>query len=351
MKLSVISTTSPTFMFLEVNQRCNLRCGHCDFWKRDDKDKAGYLRPERQRELIQEFKEIGGKNLVICGGEPMLDPDIYYHLAGCGREVGLHVLSVVNGTRVRNEAEAERVILEGPHEVSISFDDHRQEEHDEHRGIKGAWERSKKAVELLCKARDTHGAGKVHIMGLVHAGNYQELEGFYEFAFGLGVDKLKLNMLQPSFGSLQDKDTYYEKFSQLNVSKLMDVLQKCDEKFKLGFNPKWMKDVETYWESIQNSKAIENGWHGAARISRPICNSGERNIMVDHYGQARLCFSTAFPGKILVKKGDLSKFWYGSDNIKEKMKTCRRLCGISHSVRRESATLKAEIAKNLNTNI
>jgi hypothetical protein len=40
------------------------------------------------------------------------------------------------------------------------------------------------------------------------------------------------------------------------------------------------------------------------------------------------------------KTGDLKKFWDESDPIREKMKTCKAFCGISHSVRKENATLK-----------
>ena len=61
--------------------------------------------------------------------------------------------------------------------------------------------------------------------------------------------------------------------------------------------------------------------------------------MIDHYGLARLCFSTAFPGKMLRNPGDLKDFWEGASRIRARMSRCNQFCGISHSVRRQSSTL------------
>jgi hypothetical protein len=75
------------------------------------------------------------------------------------------------------------------------------------------------------------------------------------------------------------------------------------------------------------------------RTSDHICNTYDRNIMVDHYGMARLCFAEAFRGMQLRKYGDLRAFWEGASDIRAEMRQCTRLCGISHSVRREPSTV------------
>ena len=92
----------PDFLFMEVNKRCNLRCPHCVFWQVDDGDRAPTSRPGRRPDVYAEFAEIRPVGaLVICGGEPMLDLDDYFALAGDGRSLGFRCLSVINGTRVR----------------------------------------------------------------------------------------------------------------------------------------------------------------------------------------------------------------------------------------------------------
>ena len=94
----------PRFLFVQVNKRCNLRCGHCDFWMRKDDDRPNYVLWPRQREILQEFSELSPSGaVVICGGEPMLDLEDYFAITRESRRLGLKSLSVVNGTRIRSE--------------------------------------------------------------------------------------------------------------------------------------------------------------------------------------------------------------------------------------------------------
>ena len=92
-----------------------------------------------------------------------------------------------------------------------------------------------------------------------------------------------------------------------------------------------------YWQSLARARDLELGWASKMRTTEHICNTYERNIMVDSYGKARLCFSDAFPGLKLERKGDLKRFWENAGAIRREMAFCNRPCGISHSVRRVSA--------------
>ena len=117
------------------------------------------------------------------------------------------------------------------------------------------------------------------------------------------------------------------------------MIRECDARFGLGVRAAWLDDVVMYFESIvENGDAIR-GWRSRAGTKRHICNPYDRNIVVDHYGVARHCFGTDFPGFPLRRRGDLRFFWYVfGEEARRRMKRCNRYCGISHSVRREPAT-------------
>jgi len=117
------------------------------------------------------------------------------------------------------------------------------------------------------------------------------------------------------------------------------ILNHCDAKYGLGYNPLWVAQVGMYFRSLTGASDLGRGWHSKTATQEHICNSYDRNIMVNHYGVARLCFSGQFPGKTLQRSGDLKRFWLGSDNIRKLMRSCNQFCGISHSVKRESSTL------------
>jgi len=335
---------TPKFLFIHVNKRCNLKCKHCSFWELNDDDKDNYLSWPRKREILQEFSELSPNGSVVtCGGESMLDLEDYFAISKACRHLNLKNLSVANGTRVRDLDIAKRLIEEGPHEISISLNSHLASLHDETRGVIGSFSKAVQALRLLLEARSmTPGSQtKIYVMGLIFDENYRSLKDFYDFVLNdVGADKLKLNFLQPSFGHNQPEDEFFAKHHKIDPKVLLEVIEECDVTFNLRLNPKWKANVSMYFESLLRSKTIQFGWRDSARTQDHICNTYERNMMVDHYGFVRLCFSSAFPGVQLEKYGDLSKFWYSSDSIREDMKSCNRYCGISHSVRRENSTIK-----------
>lgn len=334
----------PRFLFVQVNKRCNLRCQHCDFWMLDDDDRANYLSWERKRQVIAEFAAMNPSGaVVICGGESMLDLEDYFAISTTCRTLGLKCLSVVNGTRIRDAKLADRMILEGPDEVSVSLNSHREALHDETRGVNGAFKKAVGALRLLLEARRRHAgrANKIYAMGLIFDQNYRELDAFYDFVLNdIGADKLKLNFIQPSFGH-GGVDPFFAEHFNVDPDEIGREIAQCNAKYKLNLNPVWARQVQMYFRSLRASANIAKGWGDTTGTQDHICNTYERNIMVDHYGVARLCFSTGFPGKQLREPGDLTRFWYGAEPIRARMRHCNAYCGISHSVRRETSTAKS----------
>jgi MoaA/NifB/PqqE/SkfB family radical SAM enzyme len=332
----------PEFLFIQINKRCNLRCQHCDFWRLNDDDRPRYLTIERRREVLGEFAAMrpGGK-VVICGGESMLDLEDYFDIATTSRSLGLRCLSVINGTRVRDAERADRMIREGPHEISVSLNSHRAELHDRTRGVPGAFGKAVKALRLLLAARERQRAAtRINAMGLIFDENYRELDAFYDFVLNdIGADKLKLNFIQPSFGHDAPLDEFFARHHRVDPDALHALIGECDRKYRLGLNPVWRDQVRMYFRSLAKAADVAKGWSSRTGTDEHICNTYERNIMVDHYGVARLCFSPMFPGFPLKLRGDLRTFWHSAEYIRKAMRRCNQFCGISHSVRRESSTI------------
>jgi MoaA/NifB/PqqE/SkfB family radical SAM enzyme len=332
----------PKFLFVDINQHCNLKCQHCMYWKRQEVALPGHISVQHRSEIIGEFARLSpGGTVVICGGESLLNPERYFPITRQCRELGLRCFSVINGTKVTDEAAAERMILEGPSEITVSLNSHRADVHDETRGRMGSFDLAVGAIRLLLDARRRLQIHKpVYAMAVICERNYRELDDFYAFVLqDLQADKLKLNFLQPTFGPLETMadDQFYRTNVIADYEELIRILEACNRKYRLNLNPQWIRVVECYHRSVQANNDASKGWLGKG-TDQPICNSYERNVMVDLFGQARLCFSNAFPGMQLARPGDLAKFWFGNDRLRRKMSKCRHYCGISHSVRRVSAT-------------
>lgn len=331
----------PQFLFLQTNQRCNLRCTHCEYWKLNDNDSDNYLSRERRAELIEEFAALGGTHLVTCGGEPMLDLEDYFSLMGAARRNGLRALSVVNGTRIKTSVMARAMIMAGPHEITVSLDHWSEVEHDRLRGRSGSWKMATEALLLLLEARERYDyATPIYAMTILSEDTWPTLDQFYRFALKeLGVDKLKLNPLQPTFQGMFGHDEYFESARVRDVDGCMAMIRRCDEEFKSARNPAWLRDVEMHLRSVKSCSSRLLGFANRGTTDA-ICNSYDRNIMVDLYGVARLCFSGSYPGVQLNERGDLKKFWnVDSLQIRESMLGCKQFCGISHSVRKNPSLL------------
>jgi MoaA/NifB/PqqE/SkfB family radical SAM enzyme len=335
----------PQWLFIDVNQRCNMRCQHCMYWKNKPLDPSQHISIARRNEILTEFAELNPRgNVVICGGESMLDPDRYFAVTNHCRGSGLRCYSVINGTRVNSSEMACRIVEEGPAEITVSLNSHLPEVHDETRGVPGSHAQAVRALRLLLQARGRHGsAPRIFAMAVICERNYRDLDAFYDFVLNdIGADKLKLNFLQPTFGppTAWYRDSFFAENVVRDEEQLARVILACDEKYSLRINPVWLDQVKMYHRSIRKNGWVRLGWRRGRGTEMHICNSHDRNIMVDLRGRARLCFYPGFPFLQLSRPGDLRRLWQGSDSVRDRMRRCNRYCAISHSVRAVSATLK-----------
>lgn len=343
-----IVATPPRFLFPSINRACNLRCLHCLRWRDRESDVSGRISIERHCEIIEEFSEMSpGGGVVICGGETMLAWDDYMAVCACCRRLGLRSYSVTNGTPVVDLATAALLMEEGPDEITVSLDSPDEDIHDRLRGVKGSYADAIRALRLLVAARKLTGHltdRRVHAMGLICDVNYRELDRFYDLVLNdLGADKLKVNLLQPTCeGEPDRRDVFFAEHARVDPAVFMDILRACDDKYALGLDPAWIGQMGMYYRSLQRNPMLLAGWGSGAKTTEHICNTYERNIMVNLQGVARLCFSPDYPGTQLRERGDLRRFWESAETeaIRTRMRTCNRVCGISHSVRRVNATLK-----------
>jgi len=328
----------PEFLYLELNENCNLRCEHCTFWKTDFRLT---LSPEAREDIIAGFAAMGGRTLVTCGGEASLEGEAFWAHHASARRHGLRSFTVTNGTRI-TEANAPRWLAEGPTEITVSIDSHDPVLHDKWRGLPN-WQRATQALRLLVERRKRPGMAKPRIFAMTIVGerNYRDLPKLFELVLGdIGADKLKLNIAQMTFGATPvGGDVWFAANAPRDADDLLRVIEECDAKWGIQRNPQWKRDVWMYCNSVKVGANALLGRRSVGQTERNICNSGERNIWVNHKGVARLCPSTRFPG-VKVRSGeDLRNFWK-SASWRGEMAGCRDYCGISHSVRREASTMQ-----------
>lgn len=323
---------SPGFLLMDFIVRCNQKCLHCDNWKFEEVPSA-YMTEQNRFRAIEEAASLGCKAFIPCGGEAFIERESLFKLASVAKDNGMKVLLVSNGTLIRNFAEAVSA-LTYIDELSISFDDVIEEEHSLQRGLPAAG-LPLRACRLLVDARKLLDDRKVNMMLLVTSKNFERIPQAYELARELQLDKVKLNFAQPRFGG-DGHDEWFESHALTEWEPLHDVLKSCESRFSVKYSKQWLDDVKSYVDGMKAcSGSLSSGWDARPPLSSTgvICNSADRNIMLDRFGRMRLCWGKlGFPRSTYSKQGDMTEFWQTTSRTK--FHRCKRACGISHSVRR-----------------
>lgn len=127
--------SKPTFVILQLNDSCNLRCQQCNFWK----FKEMGLPTETVMAGLRKLKAwLGPFHLTLTGGEPLLRPDITDIVRGAS-SLGLMVHLLTNGTLL-TERTAARLHDAGLSLCTVSLDGATSGTHDRLRGREGTYE-------------------------------------------------------------------------------------------------------------------------------------------------------------------------------------------------------------------
>jgi radical SAM enzyme (rSAM/lipoprotein system) len=138
------------YLFLEITQRCNLRCRHCgsDCGKTPGLDELG---TDEWLGFVDYLAgRLAARNvfLTITGGEPLCHPDLDRILQRIG-ERGFPFGIVTNGYAL-DKQRADRLVELGITSVTVSLDGTKAD-HDWLRGVKGSFHRALGAISLLAR--------------------------------------------------------------------------------------------------------------------------------------------------------------------------------------------------------
>lgn len=111
----------PRAVDLEITDRCNQRCYHCNRIPAPP-NLGSVLETERLFTLIEELYEIGVAQLMLTGGEPGCRKDWLDVVVNACNKAGLRVVVVTNGTRWDEKEIYRLAFLREPPKITISLD-------------------------------------------------------------------------------------------------------------------------------------------------------------------------------------------------------------------------------------
>lgn len=129
------TTPPPRYLFVQPNLTCNLRCQHCQMWRITDPNRMADRMAPLRLQAVHEFAELNPHGTVVTsGGEPLMEPSHYFNLCQTARDLGLHSISVMNGTLIGTQTQANDLLTRGADLIALSLDHPNEEIHDQMRG-------------------------------------------------------------------------------------------------------------------------------------------------------------------------------------------------------------------------
>ncbi len=197
----------PLVLSWNVTRKCNLKCPHC-YINATNKGSIHELATDEAKNLIDQICEVSKPLLILSGGEPLLRKDVY-ELVRYGVAKGLKMGLGSNGSLI-DDAAAKKLKKAGIETVSISLDSHIPEQHDEFRGVKGAWEKAVKAIKAL-RENDV----LVQVNTTVTQQNYDQIDDIMSLAEKLGVENFHLFFLVPTGRGVKIDDISPAKYEEM----------------------------------------------------------------------------------------------------------------------------------------
>lgn len=290
-------------------------------------DGTDSLRTEEKLRLVKEFSELNPDGeVVLTGGEPFLKSEEVFDIFRACRNLSLVSSINTNGSTITDSV-VDRILSCGPDYLVFSLDSHVPEVHDYHRGVPGGFENTKALISRLTAQKSTQRQCQTELIinVVITNMNIQHLDDILRFAESLGVDGVTWQMLSPTFYRIGQYDKFFENHFFGNKPKAINCLQAVIDKYD-DYPLLRTTAADLFWMQKYIIDPLNTG--------QPICNSHERNTVIDHVGDVRLCFnmSKIMNGEVLgnVRKNTLGDLWLGevSGKARELMKECRLSCGM-----------------------
>ena len=250
---------------LEITRKCNANCIHCII--NAGCEKQNELTNTEIITLLEDFSDLGCKNVVITGGEPFVREDWPMFIAKINN---LEMQAIIMTNALMIDEDVINILKLYPATaLGISLDGANEQTHDYIRGTKGIFNHFCEIVPKLKQA-----GIYVAVPTTVMQSNYNQLDEILNLLIELGVDAWQLQIVKPS-EKLPKEELLTEKQYYELAKKIANYRQNYSDKISIT-----EADCIGYFSSFQQQLAIQN-WRG--------CECGIYSASIESDGNVKGC--------------------------------------------------------------
>ena len=292
----------------------------CDIWKGNEQKKM--LTEEDVRGLIHTLKQLGTQQVVLTGGEALLNPGLI-QLCQILRAAGFYITLLTAGITLERHAHSVATFTDA---LIVSLDGD-EEVHDQIRGIKGAYSKLKNGISKL---RSLQPGFRITGRTVIHKLNFRIFPSIIESAKELGLQQISFLPADISSQAFNreipwDEQRQHDVCIAVNelpqLKELIDyIIQQYKHEFQTGFiaeSPQKLNMIYDYYKSI----------HGQGSFPFKKCNAPWVSVVIEPDGAVKPCFFHASLGNI--RQQPLEDILNGTQAVqfrKELMKGNNSIC-------------------------
>ncbi len=281
----------------ELTSKCNERCIHC-YIPNPKKDEGKELTLPVFEKVIKQFRDMGGLQVSLSGGEILLHKDIWRMVKIC-RENDLQVALLSNLYFLKDE-DVSRMKEANISMVQTSLYSMNPEIHDHITQLKGSYDKTRKAIETLVRNEIP-----VSISCPLLKANKDCYADILQYAHSLGI-KAQTDFI------LMAKENYETDNLENRIP-----INDCEKIIRLILENN-MRDTDDYIKKNvkKNAKTMLSG-------DAPVCAAGIYNLCISSNGDAYPCngWQTFTVGNI--NHESLQEIWNNSAEL-NKLRSIKR---------------------------
>jgi radical SAM protein with 4Fe4S-binding SPASM domain len=284
---------TPLVAYLEVSGTCNLKCDHCFVGEKPHKELST---PEWNR-VITECADMGIIAIGVGGGEPLIQKDILQILDHSISEGIRSIIIATNGTVIPDGMLDFLKHADAKISLMISLDSHREEFHDELRGVKGTFKKVINNIGEIINAGQ-----QCALSTVITKDNYSDVKGIWELMKDMGISRWFLERIQP-IGSAKESSRAWEPLKEEWEETLRFLFETVyGEDTALAFGDA-LRGV--FW-MFRNEPWFPKGF--VRESLYPKCEAGKTSISVTPTGDVIPCLQWRKPLDS-VKVHTLAEIW------------------------------------------
>lgn len=283
--------TALPIVILMPHSACNCRCVMCDIWK--DNKNLKQLTEKDISDLLFSLKKLGTKQVLMSGGEALLNPN-FFKLCQLIKKEKIKITLLSTGLTLKKNTEQ---LLQWVDDIIVSIDG-TEEVHDRIRNIPGAFSKLREGVQHIKSLNPQY---RITARTVIHRLNFRIWPGIIEAAKGLGLDQISFLPADVSSHAF-NREVLWSSERQTEVlieENALPLLEEITEyilnKYKTDFENRFIAESP---QKFRNIAAYYSAIHGLNEFPFKKCNAPWVSAVIEADGSVKPCFFHAAFGNI-----------------------------------------------------